>query len=115
MNSSHAQNISSLADAERADLEDPLRVFRDRFHFPRASNEMDIVYFTGNSLGLQPKKARAYVEQELEDWERLAVDAHLNAKHPWLPYHEFLTEPMAAIVGAKPIETVVMNSLTVNL
>src|SRR5688572_15476610 len=115
MNSSHAQNISSLADAERADAEDPTRNFRAHFHFPRPSNEMDIIYFTGNSLGLQPRKARAYVEQELEDWARLAVDAHLHAKNPWLPYHEFLTEQMAAIVGAKPIETVVMNSLTVNL
>ena len=115
MNSSQAQNISSLADAEKADAADPLRVFRERFHFPKASNEMDIVYFTGNSLGLQPHNARAYVEQELDDWARLAVDAHLHAKHPWLPYHEFLTEQMAAIVGAKPVETVVMNSLTVNL
>src|SRR6185436_4430466 len=115
MNPSQAQNISSLADAERADADDPLRTFRERFHFPRPSNEMDIVYFTGNSLGLQPKNARAYVEQELDDWSRLAVDAHLHAKHPWLPYHEFLTEQMAAIVGAKPAETVVMNSLTVNL
>ena len=115
MNSSPAQNISSLADAERADSDDPLRGFRERFHFPKTSNEMDIVYFTGNSLGLQPQNARAYVEQELDDWSRLAVDAHLHAKHPWLPYHEFLTEQMAAIVGAKPVETVVMNSLTVNL
>ena len=115
MNSSQTQNISSLEQAERADAEDPLRAFRERFHFPKPSNEMDIVYFTGNSLGLQPKNVRAYVEQELDDWARLAVDAHLHAKHPWLPYHEFLTEQMAAIVGAKSIETVVMNSLTVNL
>ncbi len=62
-----------------------------------------------------PRTARGYVDQELDDWARLAVDAHLNAKHPWLPYHEFVTEPMARVVGAKPIETVVMNSLTVNL
>ena len=62
-----------------------------------------------------PKKAREYVEQELADWERLGVAGHLYASHPWLPYHEFLSEQMAAIIGAKPIETVVMNSLTVNL
>ena len=115
MNSSRAQNISSLADAKRADIEDPLRDFRARFHFPQPSNEMDIVYFTGNSLGLQPKTARAYVEQEMDDWARLAVDAHLHAKLPWLSYHEFLTEQIATIIGAKPVETVVMNSLTVNL
>ena len=62
-----------------------------------------------------PKTARTYVVQELDDWARLAVDAHLQAKHPWLPYHEFVTEPMARVVGAQPIETVMMNSLTVNL
>jgi len=96
------------------DAADPLRAFRERFHFPEA-NGGEPIYFTGNSLGLMPKSARAYVEQELADWERLAVEGHVYAKNPWLPYHEFLTEPMAAIVGAKPGETVVMNSLTVNL
>jgi kynureninase len=62
-----------------------------------------------------PRTAREYVGQELNDWEKLGVEGHLHARHPWLPYHEFLTEQMAGIVGAKPIETVVMNSLTVNL
>jgi kynureninase len=103
--------FDSAAAMDRAD---PLRGFRDRFHFPKISGG-DPIYFTGNSLGLMPKTARAYVDQELEDWERLAVEGHVHAKNPWLPYHEFLTEQMAAIVGAKPIETVVMNSLTVNL
>ena len=115
MNSSQAQNISSLVYAEVADREDPVRDFRERFYFPQSSNEMDIVYFTGNSLGLQPKTARGYVEQEMDDWARLAVEGHIHAKHPWLPYHEFLTDQMANIIGANPIETVVMNSLTVNL
>src|SRR5204863_7236599 len=62
-----------------------------------------------------PKTARAYVDEELEDWARFGVEGHLNARHPWLPYHEFLTDQMARVIGAKPIETVVMNSLTVNL
>ena len=62
-----------------------------------------------------PKTARAYVDQELDDWARLAVEAHMHARHPWLPYHEFVTDPTARVVGAQPIETVVMNSLTVNL
>jgi len=88
---------------------------RDRFHFPEPKNGFEPIYFTGNSLGLMPKKVREYVDEELEDWARLAVEGHLHARHPWLPYHEFLTEPMARIVGAKPIETVMMNSLTVNL
>lgn len=101
--------------AAAADAADPLAHFRERFFMPGDTLGNEAVYFTGNSLGLMPKTARAYVEQELADWERLAVDAHLKAKHPWLPYHEFLTDQMARIVGALPVETVVMNSLTVNL
>jgi kynureninase len=101
-------------DPIQTDLSDPLRQFRERFYFPRVAGG-EPIYFTGNSLGLMPKTARRYVEQELDDWEKLAVEGHLHAKHPWLPYHEFLTDRMAAIIGAKPLETVVMNSLTVNL
>lgn len=100
---------------DEMDAIDKLRHFRDRFHFPEAKDGIEPIYFTGNSLGLMPKTARVYVDQELDDWARLAVDGHLQAKHAWLPYHEFLTEQMAAIIGAKPLETVVMNSLTVNL
>ncbi|MGB7067926.1 MAG: kynureninase [Pyrinomonadaceae bacterium] len=97
------------------DAADPLREFRERFHFPVTSDGSVPIYFTGNSLGLQPKTARGYIEQELDDWARLGVEGHLHAKNPWLPYHEFLTNQMARVVGAKPIETVVMNALTVNL
>jgi len=89
--------------------------FRSRFHIPKTPNGDDVIYLTGNSLGLQPKTARTYIEEELEDWARLGVEGHLHARHPWLPYHEFVTEPMARVVGALPSETVVMNSLTVNL
>lgn len=98
-----------------ADAEDALSGFRERFHIPLDASGAESVYFTGNSLGLMPKTARQYVDQELEDWARLGVEGHLNARHPWLPYHEFLTEQMARVVGALPSETVVMNSLTVNL
>lgn len=103
--------VMSTSPAEM-DAADPLRVFRERFHFP---DDGTTIYFTGNSLGLMPKKAREYVDQELTDWANLAVEGHLHAKNPWLPYHEFLTEPMARVVGAMPSETVVMNALTVNL
>lgn len=88
---------------------------RDEFLFPRASNGQDVKYFAGNSLGLQPKRARQYIEEELEDWHRLGVEGHTRARHPWLPYHEFLTESLARLVGAKPTEVVAMNTLTVNL
>ena len=101
--------------ATAMDENDPLRDFRDRFHMPITSSGSPAIYLTGNSLGLQPRSAREYVEQELDDWARLGVGGHHAARNAWLPYHEFLTENMAAIVGAEPVETVVMNSLTVNL
>lgn len=101
--------------ASSLDSVDPVREFKQRFHIPNFPDGREAIYFTGNSLGLQPKTARTYIEQELDDWARFGVDGHMQARHPWLPYHEFLTEQMARVVGAKPIETVVMNSLTVNL
>jgi kynureninase len=103
-----------ISFARAADAADPLASFRDRFHIPR-HGDSEAVYFTGNSLGLMPKTVRSYVEQELKDWQSLGVEGHLHAKNPWLPYHEFLTDQMAGVVGAMPVETVVMNSLTVNL
>lgn len=103
------ENGSSL------DSVNSVRNFRSRFHIPKQADGSEVIYLTGNSLGLQPKTTRKYIEDELEDWERLGVEGHLHARHPWLPYHEFVTEPMARVVGALPSETVVMNSLTVNL
>ncbi len=97
------------------DSADPLALYRERFYVPPDAAGGEAVYFTGNSLGLQPRSVRAYVEQELKDWETLAVAGHARAKSPWMRYHEFLTEQMARVVGAKPSETVVMNALTVNL
>jgi kynureninase len=96
------------------DERDPLKSFRQRFLFPRTAGN-DCVYLCGHSLGLQPKTAGAYVEEELEDWGRLGVEGHFRARHPWVPYHRLLTEQTAKVVGAKPLEVVVMNSLTVNL
>jgi len=93
---------------------DPLKGFRERFLFPQAAGG-PCVYLCGHSLGLQPRTARAFVERELKDWADLGVEAHFRAEHPWMPYHRLLTEQTAALVGAKPIEVVVMNSLTVNL
>jgi kynureninase len=117
------------------DRGDPLRRFRDEFHIPRRTppslqpsppnggrgqgkggeNGEEEIYFAGNSLGLLPKRTPKYVEEELEKWKRLAVRAHFSGEHPWMPYHEFLAEPMARLVGASPAEVVTMNSLTVNL
>jgi kynureninase len=101
--------------AGKMDTLDPLKGSREKFFIPKRADGSDVVYLTGNSLGLQPRSTRAFVEQELEDWATLAVEGHIHAKNPWLPYHEFLTEQMARVVGGTPIETVVMNSLTVNL
>tara|TARA_B110000259_G_scaffold77699_1_gene91097 strand:- start:550 stop:1821 length:1272 start_codon:yes stop_codon:yes gene_type:complete len=101
--------------AKEQDLLDPLAHFRTKFHIPKNSHGEEWLYFTGNSLGLQPKETKNYIQQELDDWAKLGVEGHFEAKNPWMPYHEFLTETMAEIVGAKPIEVVIMNTLTTNL
>lgn len=104
--------------AIEADRRNPLRSHRDRFVFPAALRERygdDLVYFCGNSLGLQPTTARAMVEQEMDDWARFGVEGHFEAKRPWFNYHERFRELAARLVGALPQEVVVMNSLTVNL
>lgn len=104
-----------LEYAKHQDQNDVLASYRSRFHIPKDNQGKELIYMTGNSLGLQPKSTKDYINQELEDWARLGVEGHTNAKHPWLHYHEFLTENMANVVGAKPIEVVVMNTLTANL
>jgi kynureninase len=111
-------DISSFENTESfakdLDNKDPLNKYRSKFHIPQF-NDREVVYFTGNSLGLQPKTTQAYIQQELDDWAKLGVEGHMHAKNPWMPYHEFLTAKMAKIVGALPEETVMMNQLTVNL
>src|SRR5438309_5902255 len=101
--------------AKQLDTEDPVRGFREKFHLPLGKDGKPLIYFAGNSLGLMPKPARQVVGQELDDWAKLGVDAHLEAKTPWYTYHETLREPTARMVGAKPVEVICMNSLTVNL
>jgi kynureninase len=101
--------------ALKLDAEDPLRDFRDKFHLPLRKDGNPLIYFAGNSLGLMPKAARAIVEEELDNWAKLGVDAHHATGTPWYTYHEALREPTARVVGAKPLEVICMNSLTVNL
>lgn len=109
-----SKHENTLSFAQAQDAADPLRSFRDEFHFPQKDGR-PVIYFTGNSLGLQPKGAAAALKQELEDWAALGVEGHLNAKHPWYSYHEELTGMAARLVGAKESEVVVMNQLTSNL
>ncbi len=101
--------------AERMDGADPLARFRGQFHIPKAPNGSDCIYLCGHSLGLQPRSARTFIEQELRDWELLGVEGHFRGRNPWMPYHRLLTNQTAELVGANPSEVVVMNSLTVNL
>ncbi|PYK24585.1 MAG: kynureninase [Verrucomicrobia bacterium] len=101
--------------ASEMDAQDPLREFREQFYLPVGKDGKPLIYFAGNSLGLMPKSARAVVEEELNNWAKLGVDAHHAAGTPWYSYHEALREPTARLVGAKPIEVICMNSLTVNL
>lgn len=104
-----------MSQARDLDAADPLREFRNQFYIPRTEDGREQVYLVGNSLGLQPKLTAEYLTEELEAWRTLGVRGHFSGSHPWMPYHEFLTEPMARIVGGLPTEVVVMNSLTANL
>lgn len=112
MNEAPFQN--TLDFAKMLDLQDPLKDFRNRFFIPQHNNK-DTVYFTGNSLGLQPKSAIDYINQELEDWATLGVMGHTAARNPWVSYHEQFAKPIADLVGATEEEVVVMNQLTANL
>ncbi len=97
------------------DAEDPLRQFREKFYLPLGKDGKPVIYFAGNSLGLMPKSAMQIVDEELDNWARLGVDAHHATGTPWYSYHEALREPTARLIGAKPLEVICMNSLTVNL
>ena len=96
------------------DSKDELSVFRDEFIFPK-HNGKNVIYFTGNSLGLQSKRSRKYVDEVMDDWASLAVEGHFHANKPWWDYHERFAHPLGKLVGAKPSEITVMNTLTVNL
>ncbi|MBD0726397.1 kynureninase [Flavobacterium sp. L1I52] len=105
---------NTKAFAQQLDAQDSLHKYRDEFHFPKV-NDKQVIYFTGNSLGLQPKRAKAYVDEIMNDWANLAVEGHFYAEKPWWDYQERFSKPLSKIVGAKPAEVTVMNTLTVNL
>lgn len=100
--------------AKQLDAQDELSHYRDEFIFPKV-NGKQVIYFTGNSLGLQPKRTKAYVDEVMNDWANLAVEGHFYADKPWWDYHERFCQPLSELVGAKPSEVGVMNTLTVNL
>ena len=100
--------------AQSLDAKDELRNYREEFYFPKV-NGKQVIYFTGNSLGLQPKRTKAYVDEVMNDWANLAVEGHFYADKPWWDYQERFAVPLSDIVGAKPSEVGVMNTLTVNL
>ena len=112
-----ADHATGLLETQALELDarDPLAAFRDEFLVPRNDDGSEQTYLCGNSLGLQPRATRAALLDELDDWHRLAVEAHFRGRHPWMPYHGFVRDDLAALVGALPHEVVAMNSLTVNL
>ncbi len=105
---------NNLDFANQLDEQDSLNHFREQFYIP-VINGNECIYFTGNSLGLQPKTTQDYVVNELEDWANFGVEGHFHATNPWFSYHEIFPQQVAKIVGALPEEVVVMNQLTVNL
>lgn len=108
----HFEN--SLQFARSLDSGDTLKNFRERFYIP-LMNDKEVIYMTGNSLGLQPKSTQDYILKELEDWATYGVEGHFHARMPWFSYQDFLTDQVAALLGGKPVEVVTMNSLTSNL
>jgi len=106
---------NSLVFAQKLDVENELHKHRSKFHIPTKEDGSEYIYLCGNSLGLQPKSVESSLAEVMEDWKNLGVEGHFHASKPWVSYHENLTESMARVVGAKPIEVVVMNTLTVNL
>ncbi|MGB0451342.1 MAG: kynureninase [Flavobacteriaceae bacterium] len=106
---------TNLETAKHLDREDALSEYRECFERPTDDQGQPLIYLCGNSLGLQPKQTKKYLELELEHWAKWGVDGHTEGKNAWLPYHELLTHQMAKVVGGKPQEVVVMNTLTVNL
>ena len=101
---------NTLEFAQALDLADPLRNYRQEFYFPQV-NGKEVVYFTGNSLGLQPKRTQKFVDEVMTDWKELAVEGHFHADKPWWDYHERLAKPLAKIVGALEEEVTVMKKL----
>ena len=97
---------NTIEFANELDAKDELSKYRNEFHIPLQKNGDEQIYMCGNSLGLQPKRAKDFINQELKDWEKFGVEGHFNAQNPWMPYHEFLTESYAKIVGAKSSEVI---------
>jgi len=108
-------NKFTLEYAQNLDKQDPIAHMRDEFYIPKQTNGEDEIYLCGNSLGLQPKLTSEYLNYELSQWQKLGVKGHFSGDYPWMPYHEFLAEQSAELVGALPSEVVCMNSLTANL
>ena len=100
---------------EELDQKDSLKSYKDLFFIPKNKQGKELIYFCGNSLGLQPKKTKEYIIQEIDDWKTHAVEGHFHAKNPWLPYHEMLSASYSKLIGAKSSEVIAMNTLTVNL
>jgi kynureninase len=105
---------NTLQFARKMDREDPLRSYRNKFLIPKINNKQS-VYLIGNSLGLQPKITKQFINQELEDWAKLGGEGHVHARNPWLYHHKLPKKTLAALIGAKPSEVVAMNQLTINL
>ena len=105
---------NTLEFAQKLDAQDKLNKYQEEFIFPKV-NDKKVIYFTGNSLGLQPKRTKAYVDEIMNDWANLAVEGHFYAEKPWWDYQERFANPLSKLVGALPAEVTVMNTLTVNL
>lgn len=110
----HMQYEATASFAALMDEKDPLQAFKSQFHFPQFQGR-DVIYFCGNSLGLQPKTVQQAIQTELDTWQQLAVGGYFGGTNPWLTFHETCIPALLPWVGAQAQEVTVMNALTVNL
>jgi kynureninase len=99
----------TLEDVRALDAADPLRPLRDRFALPEG-----VIYLDGNSLGALPKAAvprqQALVEEE---WGSELIRSWNT--HGWIDAPQRVGAKIARLIGAKPHEVIVADSVSVNL
>jgi kynureninase len=79
-----------------------------------------VIYFCGNSLGLQPKATREFLDIHLNTWASIAVNGHFRDLEDspltqWQLLAEHASKQQAPLVGASPSEVATMGTLTGNL
>jgi len=96
-------------EAEALDAADPLRPCRDRFVLPDG-----LIYLDGNSLGAMPKAALARQRDAVaREWGASLIRSWND--HDWIGAPQRIGARIAPLIGARPHEVIVADSVSVNL